>query len=88
MEFGVRLPVAGPFTTWEGITRMAIEAERLGYDALYAHDNILEEPGERAAFYTGSIEAQERRGRSYCNIRVNSCHGLRSRSYTANQDSS
>jgi len=62
MEFGVRLPVAGPFTTWEGITRMAIEAERLGYDALYAHDNILEEPGERAAFYTGSIEAQERRG--------------------------
>ncbi len=62
MKYGVRLPVAGPFTSYDGITKIAKEAERLGYDAIYSTDNLLWEPGERIPFYTGSIEAQERKG--------------------------
>ena len=62
MKYGTSLPVAGPFTSYEGITKMATETERLGYDAIYSTDNLLWEPGERIPFYTGSLEAQERRG--------------------------
>jgi probable F420-dependent oxidoreductase len=40
-QFGVRLPVAGPLADPSAILRVATEAERLGFDALWVHDYIV-----------------------------------------------
>src|SRR3954462_11409817 len=41
VEFGIRLPVAGPLANREAILKTAREAERLGVDALWGHDYIV-----------------------------------------------
>jgi alkanesulfonate monooxygenase SsuD/methylene tetrahydromethanopterin reductase-like flavin-dependent oxidoreductase (luciferase family) len=40
-RFGVRIPVAGPLASRQGITRSAQEAERLGFDTLWVHDYLV-----------------------------------------------
>jgi len=40
VEFGVRLPVAGPLANTEDIWRRATRTEELGFDALWVHDFI------------------------------------------------
>jgi probable F420-dependent oxidoreductase len=41
VEFGVRLPVAGPLAGRENIAKAAQGAEKLGFDALWVHDHIM-----------------------------------------------
>jgi alkanesulfonate monooxygenase SsuD/methylene tetrahydromethanopterin reductase-like flavin-dependent oxidoreductase (luciferase family) len=41
VEYGIRLPVAGPLASPAGITRTAKRAEELGYDAVWVHDFII-----------------------------------------------
>ena len=41
IEVGLRLPVAGPLSSVEAITRVAREADALGFDALWVHDYIV-----------------------------------------------
>ncbi len=41
LEFGVRLPVAGPLSGPAAISLVAKPAEELGYDALWVHDYIV-----------------------------------------------
>lgn len=41
MKFGIRLPNSGPLATAENITRVAEEAEKLGFDSVWVHDHIL-----------------------------------------------
>lgn len=41
MKFGVRLPNSGPLAKPKNITRVAEEAERLGFDSVWVHDHIL-----------------------------------------------
>lgn len=38
--FGVRLPVGGSIPSVQGVRRVAVEAERLGFNSLYARDNL------------------------------------------------
>lgn len=39
-NFGVRIPVAGPLASAEGIRRTAVSADKLGFDNLWVHDYI------------------------------------------------
>ena len=41
VQFGVRLPVAGPLSGPEPIGEIAVLAEELGYDALWVHDYLV-----------------------------------------------
>ncbi|MFI7615839.1 TIGR03619 family F420-dependent LLM class oxidoreductase [Nonomuraea terrae] len=52
MELGLALPVAGPQTSPETIVKVAKEAERLGYAALWTFERLLR-PLEKVLLYTG-----------------------------------
>jgi probable F420-dependent oxidoreductase len=47
MNFGIDLPISGPFASTEAIVRMAIEAERLGYAAVWTYERLLYPVGEQ-----------------------------------------
>ena len=47
MDFGIDLPVSGPFASPEAIVRMAIEAERLGYATVWTYERMLYPVGEQ-----------------------------------------
>ncbi len=60
VEFGVRLPVAGPLATPAAVKRTAQRAEQLGFDALWVHDFIAWTTfQDRAHVSCGSVEAVE-----------------------------
>jgi probable F420-dependent oxidoreductase len=52
MELGLALPTAGPQTSPETIVKVAKEAERLGYAALWTFERLLR-PLEKVVLYTG-----------------------------------
>ncbi|MEU1619680.1 TIGR03619 family F420-dependent LLM class oxidoreductase [Streptomyces sp. NPDC005722] len=52
MEIGLALPTAGPQTSPETIVRVAVEAERLGYAALWTFERLLR-PIEKVVLWTG-----------------------------------
>lgn len=58
VNFGVRIPVSGPFASVENIKRAAREAESLGFDTLWVHD-LLIWSSEQSAHHvsSGSVEA-------------------------------
>ena len=63
MQFGIDLPISGPFASPEAITRMAIE-ERLGYATVWTYERLLYPVGEHTipdfAFYSsGTYEPLE-----------------------------
>lgn len=61
VEFGVRLPVAGPLAGPAAIREVATRAEALGYDALWVHDFIAWTSfQDRHHVSCGSLEAVER----------------------------
>lgn len=58
IEFGVRLPVAGPLATRDNLRRVATESERLGFDCLWTHDFVVwTEHLDTAHISCGSLEA-------------------------------
>lgn len=64
MDFGIDLPVSGSFASPEAIVRMAQEAERLGYAAVWTYERLLYPLGEQTvpdfAFYSsGTYEPLE-----------------------------
>jgi len=60
VEFGVRLPVAGPLATPAAVKRTAQRAEQLGFDALWVHDFIgWTGFQDRTHVSCGSVEAVE-----------------------------
>lgn len=64
MDFGIDLPISGPFASPEAIIRMAIEAERLGYAAVWTYERMLYPVGEQTipdfTFYSsGTYEPLE-----------------------------
>jgi len=60
VEFGVRLPVAGPLATSAAVQRTAQRAEQLGFDALWVHDFIgWTTFQDRTHVSCGSVEAVE-----------------------------
>ena len=40
IAFGVRLPIGGSIPSVEGVRKVALESERLGYASVYARDNL------------------------------------------------
>lgn len=52
MELGLALPVAGPETSPETIVRVAKEAERLGFSALWTFERLLR-PLDKVVLWTG-----------------------------------
>ncbi len=58
-EFGIRLPVSGPFASAASIARIAQEAERLGFDAVLSHDHVSFSYTERYHFSSGVAEKVE-----------------------------
>ncbi|MEV0715141.1 TIGR03619 family F420-dependent LLM class oxidoreductase [Asanoa sp. NPDC050611] len=56
MELGLALPTAGPQTSPETIVKVAKEAERLGYAALWTFERLLR-PLEKVVLYTGGAPA-------------------------------
>ncbi|GAA3083969.1 LLM class F420-dependent oxidoreductase [Pseudonocardia yunnanensis] len=52
MELGLALPVAGPQTSPETIVKVAKEADRLGYSALWTFERLLR-PLEKVVLWTG-----------------------------------
>ena len=48
IKFGVRIPVTGPVSSREHLVDAALEAERLGFDAVFVGDHIA--PGGKDAF--------------------------------------
>ena len=60
VEFGVRLPVAGPLSSRGAIARAATSAESLGFDALWVHDHIMwNRDQDTKHISVGSYEAVE-----------------------------
>lgn len=59
MRYSVHLPNAGPFASPEAIALVATTAERLGYDALIAHDHVNWSYDDRYHFYAGSVESAD-----------------------------
>ncbi|MBI2183877.1 MAG: LLM class flavin-dependent oxidoreductase [Thaumarchaeota archaeon] len=58
LEFGIRLPVSGPFAGIENILRVAQQAEILGYDSVWVHDHIIwSSESHRKHVASGSVEA-------------------------------
>lgn len=63
IQFGIRLPVAGPLATPEAIRRMAQRAEALGFDVVWVHDFISWTSYQNATHVScGSVEAVEAAG--------------------------
>ena len=63
MQFGIRLPVSGPLATPDAITRVAVEAERLGYDVVWVNDFIAWTTYQNSTHVSsGSLEAVENAG--------------------------
>ncbi|MFE0632245.1 TIGR03619 family F420-dependent LLM class oxidoreductase [Streptomyces sp. NPDC058864] len=56
MEIGLALPTAGPQTSPETIVKVAEEAERLGYSALWTFERLLR-PLEKVVLWTGGEPA-------------------------------
>ncbi len=57
VEFGIRLPVAGPLASPSAILAVAQRAEELGYDALWVHDYLVwTKELDRTHISCGSIE--------------------------------
>jgi probable F420-dependent oxidoreductase len=56
VELGLALPTAGPQTSPETIVKVAREAERLGYSALWTFERLLR-PLEKTVLYTGGEPA-------------------------------
>ncbi|MEU6347298.1 TIGR03619 family F420-dependent LLM class oxidoreductase [Streptomyces sp. NPDC046977] len=52
MELGLALPTAGPQTSPETIVKVAVEAERLGYAALWTFERLLR-PLDKIVLWTG-----------------------------------
>jgi probable F420-dependent oxidoreductase len=60
VQFGVRLPVAGPLARPESIRDVALECEALGFDAVWVHDFIVwNEHLDSVHISCGSAEALE-----------------------------
>jgi probable F420-dependent oxidoreductase len=60
VEFGVRLPVAGPLASPEAVKRITTRCEDLGYDAVWVHDFIAWTTyQDRHHVSCGSVEALE-----------------------------
>src|SRR5947207_15846907 len=57
MELGVGLPTAGPLASPSAIVRVAQEAERLGYAAVWTFERLLRPVGRTTL--PGSAEPQE-----------------------------
>jgi probable F420-dependent oxidoreductase len=65
-RFGVRLPVAGVLASPQAIRRVALEAERLGYDSLWVHDYVIwNKTLDRLHISCGSREAVDAAGEDY-----------------------
>src|SRR5450759_49179 len=63
VQFGIRLPVAGPLASPEAITRVAREAETLGYDVVWVNDFIAWTTYQNTTHVSsGSMEAVENAG--------------------------
>jgi alkanesulfonate monooxygenase SsuD/methylene tetrahydromethanopterin reductase-like flavin-dependent oxidoreductase (luciferase family) len=62
MKFGVRMPHDGPFASKRSIVKVAKEAEALGYDSVWVHDNIYH--GEEGKYHisAGTKEAVDKVG--------------------------
>jgi probable F420-dependent oxidoreductase len=58
INFGVRIPVSGPFASVENIKKVSKEAESLGFDTLWVHDLLIWN-SEQSAHHvsSGSVEA-------------------------------
>jgi probable F420-dependent oxidoreductase len=62
-DFGVRLPVSGPFASVDAVRRIATRAEALGYDCLWVYDIISQTSyQDRTHISCGSLEAVEAAG--------------------------
>jgi alkanesulfonate monooxygenase SsuD/methylene tetrahydromethanopterin reductase-like flavin-dependent oxidoreductase (luciferase family) len=48
IRFGVRIPVTGPVSSREHLVEAPVEAERLGFDAVFIGDHVA--PGGADAF--------------------------------------
>lgn len=60
IEFGVRMPVAGPLANRENIRRAALAAEQMDFDCLWMHDFVVwTEHLDMAHISCGSLEAVE-----------------------------
>jgi probable F420-dependent oxidoreductase len=58
IEFGVRVPVSGPFASRENIVMATQLAERLGFDAIWVHDQITWSKEQSSHHVSsGSVEA-------------------------------
>lgn len=63
VQFGIRLPVAGPLATPEAIKRIAQRAEALGFDVIWVHDFIAWTSYQNATHVScGSVEAVDAAG--------------------------
>lgn len=63
VQFGIRLPVVGPLASPDAITRVAREAERLGYDVVWVNDFIAWTTYQNSTHVSsGSLEAVENAG--------------------------
>ncbi|HKZ25707.1 MAG TPA: TIGR03619 family F420-dependent LLM class oxidoreductase [Acidimicrobiia bacterium] len=61
VTFGIRLPVSGPAASAEAITRVAREAEALGFESVWAHDLTgWTREMQRSSVYCGSAEMTDR----------------------------
>lgn len=60
VDFGVRLPVAGPLASRDAISRTALAADSLGYSTVWTHDFLVwSRHQDRVHVSCGSIEAVE-----------------------------
>lgn len=63
VQFGIRLPVAGPLATPQAIRQIAQRAESLGFDVVWVHDFIAWTSYQNATHVScGSLEAVEAAG--------------------------
>ncbi|HZW84306.1 MAG TPA: LLM class flavin-dependent oxidoreductase [Nitrososphaerales archaeon] len=58
IDFGVRAPVSGPLASKENILRVATEAEELGFETVWVHDQLLWSREQNSHHVSsGSVEA-------------------------------
>lgn len=61
MKIGVKLPNSGPLTNAEGIKRVALAAESLGFDSVWVHDHVHRTAlNAEHHFVAGAVEAWKR----------------------------
>lgn len=66
VEFGIRLPVAGPLASAAAVRRISQVGEELSYDCLWVHDFIAwTKAQDRTHVSCGSLEAVEAAGEDY-----------------------